>query len=140
MKTSLTIALMFLMALSFSCAWGQVQVTGHVSAEVVEYTDARFNGESQFQIDRHETSALVNLGNFNISAKPCLLCNISIEPCMVINNNGDEFVLQTLSNYTDGLITINEEGIHELELSATADDLPSGDQYSGNYNIVFAYN
>ena len=140
MKTSLTAALLFLMVLSFSVAWGQVQVTGHVSAEVVEYTDASFSGESHFQINRHETSSLVNIGNINISGKPRLLCNFSMESCTVKNKVGDEFIVQTLSNQTAGFITTNERGIQGLKLSATTDDLPAGDQYSGNYNIVFAYN
>lgn len=140
MKRCLTIALLFLLFLPFSGVWGQVQVTGHVSAEVVEYTDASFNGTSQFQIDLHETSARVSLGNINISAKPGLLCNFSLESGIVKNNSGDEFIIQTLSNQTDGYITLDDTGIQELELSATANSLPLGDQYSGNYNIVFAYN
>lgn len=140
MKTNITAAILLLMVLSFSVAWGQVQVTGHVSAEVVEYADASFSGESHFQINRHETSSLVNIGNINISGKPCLLCNFSMEPCTVKNNNGDEFIVQTLSNQTVGFITTNEAGNQELKLSAATDELPAGDQYSGNYNIVFAYN
>ena len=140
MRNCLTIALLFLLSLPFSGAWGQVQVTGHISAEVVEYTDASFCGESQFQIDLHETSVQVNLGNINISAKPGLLCNFSLESGVVKNNSGDEFIMQTLSNQKDGFITINEAGIQELELSACTNNLPSGDHYSGNYNIVFAYN
>ena len=140
MRTCLIIAFFFLLSLPFSGAWGQVQVTGHVSAEVVEYTDASFGGESQFQIDVNETSTNVNLGNFNISAKPQLLCNFSLGSGIVKNNCGDEFVIQTLSNQADDFLTINEAGIKALELSANTDCLPSGDQYSGNYNIVFAYN
>lgn len=140
MKILLTISVFFIMALPFANVWGQVQVTGHVSAEVVEYTDASFSGESQFQIGLNETSTNVNLGNFNISAKPQMLCNFSLGSGVVKNNNGDEYVIQTLSNQTDGFITINETGNQALELSANTDCLPSGDQYSGNYNIVFAYN
>lgn len=140
MKTTLTIALILLMVVPFSSAWGQCRVTGHMSAEVVEYTSSKFSGNSQFQLGKHETSTDINLGNFNISAKPGLLCSFSLGAGLVRNNNGDEFVVRTLSNQTDGFLTINEAGIQELELSANTDILPSGDQYSGNYNIVFAYN
>lgn len=140
MKILLTISAIFILALPFTNAWGQVQITGYISAEVVEYTDANFSGESQFQLNVNETSSNVNLGNFNISAKPRLLCNFSLGSGVVNNNNGDEFIIQTLSNQTDGFITINETGNQVLELSANTNSLPYGDQYSGNYHIVFAYN
>lgn len=140
MKIRLIIALSLLIALPFCGAWGQVHVTGHVSAEVVEFTDAGFIGESQFQLTQNETQGSLSLGNFNISSRPQLLCTFSMQPGIVKNDNGEEFIVHTNSNQTQGFLTTNEMGNQELALSANASNLPAGGQYSGKYNITFAYN
>ncbi|MDY0102232.1 MAG: hypothetical protein RBS07_04790 [Lentimicrobium sp.] len=140
MKIRLIIALSLLTALPFCNAWGQVQTTGHIFAEVVEFTDAGFNGESQFQISQNEYPGSLNLGSFNISARPQLLCTYCVKPGIVKNDNGEEFIVHTISNQAQGFITTNEKGNQELALSANANNLPIGGQYSGNYNITFAYN
>lgn len=140
MKIRLIIALSLLIALPFCGVWGQVQVTGHVSAEVVEFTDAGFSGKSQFQIAQNENHGSLSLGNFNISARPQLLCTFCMQPGIVKNDIGEEFIVHTISNQTQGFITTNETGNQELALSANAGNLPAGGQYSGKYHITFAYN
>ncbi len=140
MKIRLIIALSLLLALPVCNVWGQVQTTGHIFAEVVEFTDAGFSGESQFQITQNENPGSLSLGNFNISARPQLLCTFCVKPGIVKNYNGEEFIVHTISNQSQGFITTNEKGNQELALSANASNLPTGGQYSGNYNITFAYN
>lgn len=140
MKIRLIIALSLLISLPVCSAWGQVHITGHVFAEVVEFSDAGFSGKSQFQITQDENPGSLNLGNFNISSRPQLLCTFCVKPGIVKNDNGEEFIVHTMSNQTQGFITTNETGNQELAFSANASNLPTGGQYSGSYNITFAYN
>jgi hypothetical protein len=137
-RTITTIIL--LLSISVAGAWGQVQVTGHVFAEVVESADASFNGETSYYINETESFNNLSVGNISISGKPQSLCSFTINQGVVRNNNGEEFALHTISDNAQGLLTTNEKGKRELAMSVKTDNLPKGDQYCGNYNITFAYN
>lgn len=132
--------LIFLLGISVAGAWGQVRVTGHVFAEVVESADASFIGETSFNLNEVESMNTISIGNISISGKPQSLCSFTINDGVVKNHNGEEFTLYTTSDSTQGLLTTNEKGKRELAMSVKADNLPKGDQYCGNYNITFAYN
>lgn len=132
--------LIFLLSISVAGAMGQVRVTGHVSAEVVESANATFNGETSFQLNEVESMNNVSVGNISISGKPQSLCSFTINDGVVKNHNGEEFILHTISDNAQGLLTTNEKGKRELAMSVKTDNLPKGDQYCGNYNITFAYN
>jgi len=132
--------LILLLGISVAGAWGQVRVTGHVFAEVVETANATFNGETSFQLNEVESMNNVSVGNISISGKPQSLCSFTINDGVVKNHNGEEFILHTISDNAQGLLTTNEKGKRELAMSVKTDNLPKGDQYCGNYNITFAYN
>lgn len=132
--------LIFLLSISVAGAMGQVRVTGHVSAEVVESANATFNGETSFHLNEVESMNNVSVGNISISGKPQSLCSFTINDGVVKNNHGEEFILHTISDNAQGLLTTNEKGKRELAMSVKTDTLPKGDQYCGNYNITFAYN
>jgi hypothetical protein len=132
--------LILLLSISVAGAWGQVRVTGHVFAEVVESADASFNGETSFFLSETESNNNLSVGNISISGKPQSLCSFTINNGVVKNNNGEEFTLHTISDNAQGILTTTEQGKRELAMSVKADNLPKGDQYCGNYNITFAYN
>lgn len=139
MKLSFTLFLIMLLSLSVLKVCAQVRVTGHVCAEVVEAADASYNGQTSFMLAADNRSN-VELGNIRIGGKPQSLCSFTLSQAVVRNNQGEEFSVHTIADNAQGYLTINEQGKRDLSLTVRTEDLPSGSQYSGSYNITFAYN
>lgn len=139
MKSIFALCLTMLLGLQVAEVGAQVRVTGHVFAEVVEAADASYKGETCFMLAA-ENRTNVELGNIRIGGKPQSLCSFTLSQAVVRNNQGKEFYVHTISDNAQGFLTINEQGKRDLSLTVRADELPSGSQYSGSYNITFAYN
>lgn len=139
MKSTFTFFLIVLLSLPVAEVCAQVRVTGHVCAEVVEAADASYSGETRFMLAA-ENRTNVELGNIRIGGKPQSLCSFTLSQAVVRNIQGEEFSVHTISDNAQGFLTINEQGKRDLSLTVRADELPSGNQYSGSYNITFAYN
>lgn len=121
-----------------SAALAQAQATGRVLAEVVESADVSFTGETEFIISKKERNQL-SLGQLTLTSKPGLLCCYTISDAEVRDIRGENFQLPTMAAFSDRILPVSDNGVHSLEVTAYAEQLPSGTNYSGNYYLILSY-
>ena len=140
MKANPLILLILLTGALQSAVYGQVSVTGHIAAEIVDAADAGFEGQTDFSLNVEDNYKLVELGKLNLTSGADMLCSFSLSDAMVTNRDGESFSLETTTAYKDQFMTTDAHGEQALELTAITPDLPKGGRFVGNYTVVLAYN
>ena len=139
MKPALKISLTIILILSGLLGYGQVRVTGHVSAEVVESISASCNSNIDMSLNSQEIKQF-NLGSFSISGKAMSTCMVVIDNARISNNKGESFTIQTSATGAVESLTADQNGNQKLNLVAGTDELLANGNYQGIYVVTFAYN
>lgn len=139
MKAARLIA--FILFLTSSGMWcmGQVRVTGHVSAEVVESISASSNCNIDMTFNAPELKNF-ELGSFSVSSNASSTCTLIVDKVNVSNRNGESFALETTIPGSERAMVADQNGNHSLTLNAGREELLANGQYQGNYGVTFAYN
>lgn len=133
------ITLTILLTVSGLLGYGQVRVTGHVSAEVVESISAGYNGNSHMTLNAQEVKQF-ELGSFNISGISSSTCSLIIGNANISNNRGESFSIKTNTANAETSVVADKSGNHSLNMTAGTEELLASGQYQGNYGVTFAYN
>ncbi|MBV5311858.1 MAG: hypothetical protein JZU47_01105 [Prolixibacteraceae bacterium] len=152
MKT-LTYFLAFTVLCSFCAvkAKSQTIAVGHISAEVVESVSATSFTSTEFVINNTELTADNNgtisaeniiMGTIRINSGQNVACNVTFKPALLLDRNGNDFILEPLARNSEGIDIQRVDGIKNIELigRATLDSSQAKGVYQGSYTLVFAYN
>jgi hypothetical protein len=152
MKT-LTYFFAFTVLCSFCAvkANSQTIAIGHISAEVVESVSATSFASTEFVINNTELTADNNgtisaeniiMGTIRINSGQNVACNVTFKPALLLDRNGNEFILEPLARNSEGIDIQRVDGIKNIELigRATLDSSQAKGVYQGSYTLVFAYN
>jgi len=118
---------------------GQVQVTGHVSAEIVEFVSASSDSHIDMTFNSQELKNF-NLGSFSISSNASSTCTLIVDEVSISNSRGESFSIQTTKSDTGRALVADQHGNNSLTLNAGSEQLLANGQYQGNYGVTFAYN
>jgi hypothetical protein len=125
--------------LSGSWCYGQVKVTGHICAEVVESISVSCNNNPELAYLSKNVTKL-DVGSFSISGAASATYNLIIDNANVRNESGDSYTIQTNTDGAEKSLIADLSGKHSLTLVAGTTELPANGQYQGNFGVTFAYN
>ena len=129
----------------------QTIAVGHISAEVVESVSATSFASTEFVINNTELTADNNgtisaeniiMGTIRINSGQNVACNVTFKPALLLDRNGNDFILEPLARNPEGIDIQRVDGIKNIELigRATLDSSQAKGVYQGSYTLVFAYN
>lgn len=130
------------LALALSTAFAQTTVTGHVFAEVVESVSASSYSQSSVTMQRNQTAG-IDFGQIDIKSAASASCSLILGRAILTSNNNQQIAMETSAysnqnlegNAINGMQSINLQCLPNestLDMAAT--------EYTGNVNIVLAYN
>ncbi len=130
------------LALALSTGFAQTTVTGHVFAEVVESVSASSYSQSSVTMQRNQTAG-IDIGQIDIKSAASASCSLILGRAILTSNNNQQIAMETSAysnqnlegNAINGIQSINLQCLpaeSKLDLAAT--------EYTGNINIVLAYN
>lgn len=125
--------------ISGSWCYGQVMVTGHVCAEVVESISVSCNSNPDMAYLSKNVKKL-DVGSFNVSGAASSTCNLIIDNANVTNDSGESYTIQTNTVGSEKSLIADLSGKQSLTLVAGTTELPANGQYQGNFGVTFAYN
>jgi hypothetical protein len=142
MKQIRLVLIVSILAIALSKGLAQTTVTGHVFAEVVESVSASSYSQSSVTIKRNQTKG-IDFGQIEIKSGASASCSLILGRALLTSNNNQQIAMETSaysnqsleSNAINGIQSINLQclpGDSRLDLAAT--------EYTGNINIVLAYN
>jgi hypothetical protein len=131
-----------ILALSITAGFAQTTVTGHVFAEVVESISASNYSHSLFSIRRNDTKG-IDFGQIDIKSAGSASCSLILGKVFLTGNNNQHIVMDT-SAYSTQILEGNAiNGVQSISLQCHPGDSEldfDASEYSGNVNIVLAYN
>lgn len=151
---SLFFAAALLCAVTVANVRGQVQVTGHITAEVIASVHAISTVITGFALkntevknDNHpadETwkSETLNLGALSINAGEKMACNIQLKEATLSDSKGNSFTIAPTTLTSGNQDTLRADGSQTLSLNGTAlltHGLEAG-SYEGSYSLLVLYN
>ena len=151
-KLTLTVILLFTGIIT--SVTGQVTVTGHITAEVVEsahassqiITGSELKGEGMninyLQLEASKGREVYNLGAVTINAGEDVAFGINLQESVLSDNNGNLFTIEPASVSSGLSDSLHIDGSHKLMLNGTsyiAQNTSSG-HYRGDINVVVQYN
>jgi len=128
-----------LLILSGSWCYGQVKVTGHICAEVVESISVSCNSNPDMAYLSKNVTKL-DVGSFSISGAASSTYNLIIDNANVSNDSGESYTIQTNTAGAEKSLIADLSGKQSLTLVAGTAELPANGQYQGNFGVTFAYN
>ena len=128
-----------LLILSGSWCYGQVKVTGHICAEVVESISVSCNSNPDMAYLSKNVTKL-DVGSFSISGAASSTYNLIIDNANVRNDSGESYTIQTNTAGAEKSLIADLSGKQSLTLVAGTTELPANGQYQGNFGVTFAYN
>jgi hypothetical protein len=151
--TTLTTLLLCTGVVANAC--GQVIVTGHITAEVIEsahasstvvttstLTSEQVNTESLQLNGTYRNTNILNLGAVTIHTGLNTVCDIKLHEATLSDNNGNSFTIKPASITSGQSDTLLADGSQTLLLNGTASlghGYASG-LYKGSYTVVVLYN
>jgi len=137
------IQLLALLVLTAGQLSGQARVTGHVFAEVVEMSEARSYANTEFILRSDSFDAHVDLGYYTFNGGSFTMGTIVLINSTLSSGSGKRLGFSAAPSEGSSFPVLNGQGSQVVNLSGLLDRTSDSDQtgfYSGNYQIVFAYN
>jgi len=142
MKQIRLFLILSILAVASATGFAQTTVTGHVFAEVVESVSASSYSQSSVTMQRNQTEG-IDFGQIDIKSAASASCSLILGQAILTSNNNKQILMETSAygnqglegNAINGIQSINLQclpGESTLDLAAT--------EYTGNINIVLAYN
>lgn len=129
-------ALLFCILITLSIgAIGQVRVTGHMSAEVVESVSAKNNLNSEIRFSANDTKA-IDLGKITLNGSVNSLCDISVSQS-IISNTQENYALDSKK---DIISTSDQNSKTDISFSALLKDQLCYGDYNGRLTVIVSYN
>lgn len=154
-KIAITITTLLLYMGIVANVCGQVSITGHITAEVVESAHAsssiittselkgmQVNAESLQQDGAYRNGDILNVGAVTINAGNNIACSIKLNEATLSDNKGNRFTIEPASLTSGKSDSHAAVGSQTLLLNGTANlthGLVSG-VYEGSYTVVVLYN
>ncbi len=129
---------LILMISGFWCN-GQVRVTGHICAEVVESVSASCSNNPGVTIQANGL-AKADLGSFSTSGTASSTCTLVIDNASISNSRGETYTISTTTSDEEKTLIADANGKQSLTMVAGTPELLTNGQYYGNYRVTFAYN
>jgi hypothetical protein len=142
MKRFALYVVLSVLGLAATSGYAQTTVTGHVFAEVVESVSASTQTQSTFNIQRDQTSA-IDFGQIEIKSAASASCSLILGKANLTSNFEQRIALETSASSTLSMQGNAINGYQSINLQYQPDEnmLDQGaSQYSGDINIVLAYN
>lgn len=131
-----------IMAISVIAGYAQATVTGHVFAEVVESVSASSYSQSSFTIQKNETG-VIDFGQIDIKSAESASCSLLLGTANLRSSNNQQIAMQTSAFSTQSMLGNAINGAQSISLQCRPNETGSklnASQYSGDINIVLAYN
>ena len=154
-KIVTTLTTLLLCAGTVATVCGQVTITGHITAEVVESAHAsasvvtssdlkneQVNAESFQQEGAYQNSDILNLGAVSIKSGENIACSIKLHETTLSDKNGNCFTIEPASINSGRSDTLRADGSQTIRLNGTSSltrGFASG-IYKGSYTVVVLYN
>lgn len=126
-----------------SFSFAQVRATGHVFAEIVEASGVNSNTNNSIQISQTSSLNSLELGEITVNGGINTACSVLISSGNLKGDHGslaaftasqfENTLPQSLNNNGNQVIKLN--GIPGSEILSLTDK-----NYSGQYQVIFAYN
>ena len=142
MKTLRTLVCVIVMLIISLTGYGQTMVTGHVFAEVVESVSASSQSQSSFTIQR-DNAGSIGFGQIEIKSAASASCSLILGKANLTDNNQHQISMETSASGTQSQDGNAINGYQSINLQCKpSDDMldQSALSYSGNVNVVLAYN
>jgi hypothetical protein len=152
--TAISLSVVLFCAVNVTNVFGQTNVTGHISAEVIEsvHTSSKIvtgfelnneqvNVDTLNQKDDYQDSEILDLGTVFINAGASMTYDVKLNEATLSDSNGNCFTIEP--KFTSGLSdTLRIDGSQTLRLNGTAiltKGLASG-RYEGSFSLMVVYN
>ena len=142
MKRFAMYVVLSVLGLAATTGYAQTTVTGHVFAEVVESVSASTQTQSSFNFQRNQTSA-IDFGQIEIKSAASASCSLILGKANLTSNFQERIALETSASSTSGMQGNAINGYQSINLQYQPDENmldQSASQYTGDINIVLAYN
>ena len=131
-----------ILAVSAATGFAQTTVTGHVFAEVVESVSASSYSQASFTIQRHQTEQ-IDFGHIEIKSAASASCSLILGNANLRSKSNQQIAMQTSARSTQSMQGNAINGVQSISLQCLPNESDiemSASQYSGDINIVLAYN
>lgn len=133
MKSQKGIVLICILILSAGALYGQVKVTGHVSAEVVESIVAENGFSSNISLNSNQRN--VDLGSIRLTGPSQSAYDISVAQASIYNNNARYALLAGVEERP-----ADKPNTSDISLTALINDKVESGDYSGDLTVIISYN
>lgn len=136
-------------------ARGQVNLTAHITAEVIESVHASSTVVTGFSLKNQQSpsdsikkikgswsSEKLDLGAVTINAGDMMACNIQLNEATLTDNKGNCFTIEPTTHTSGNTNTLRADGTQTISLNGTphlTKGLVAG-RYTGSYLLVVVYN
>jgi len=134
--------ILVLSILTIAAGYAQTTVTGHVFAEVVESVSASSYSQSSFTIQRNQTQG-IDFGQIDIKSAESASCSLILGRAILTSNTNHQIAMETSAYGTHSMAgnAINGSQSISLQCHPGKSELDQSiSKYTGNINIVLAYN
>ncbi|MDO9257178.1 MAG: hypothetical protein Q7U54_16785 [Bacteroidales bacterium] len=142
MKQIRLFLILSILAVASATGFAQTTVTGHVFAEVVESVSASSYSQSSVTIQRNQTEG-IDFGQIDIKSAASASCSLILGRALLTSNTNQQIAMETSAYSTQSLEGNAINGIQSINLQClpnTSELDVAATQYTGNINIVLAYN
>lgn len=134
---------------------GQVHITGHITAEVIEAVHTMSTIVTGFSMKKEQvitdtlkrakaewSTETIHLGVITINAGEQMACNIKLHEATMSDKIGNCFTIEPTLRTTGNSDTLRADGAQTINLSGTARLAPglASGSYEGSYSLVVLYN
>lgn len=142
MKQILTFVILSIFSVTANIVFAQTTVTGHVFAEVVESVSASSYSQSSFTIQRNQAEG-IDFGQIEIKSAESASCTLILGSANLTSNTNQQIAMQTSAYSSQSMLGNTINGARSISLQCHPDESEidiTALQYSGDINIVLAYN
>lgn len=131
-----------ILAVTTATGFAQTSVTGHVFAEVVESVSASSYSQSSFTIQKNQTAG-IDFGKIDIKSAASASCSLILGNAILTSNTNQQIAMVTSAYSNQNLEANAINGIQSISLQChplESELDQNASKYTGNVNIVLAYN
>lgn len=133
MKSLKGIFLICILILSAGALYGQVKVTGHVSAEVVESIVAENGFSGNISLNSNQKN--VDLGSIRLTGPAQATYDVSVAQAAIYNDNARYTMLAGVEEKQ-----ADRPNTKDISLTALINDKIEDGDYSGDLTVIISYN
>jgi hypothetical protein len=121
----------------------QITVTGHVSAEIVEAASATSGTNDLLSLQQNAAPDNLDLGSITLGGGSNSICSVVVNAGQLTGKSGNSvnFSASSILENNAGILSDRGSGVFQFRGTADAGIMNQNENnYTGQYNVIFAYN